>query len=181
MWVTWYTPLLVKTDPFSSFKGLQRSHYLWKFGNYCDESLHTLQDATSTLQPDFDAIEYTKIVIKCYFESINRGYRDATNFYPRLLELIELYPETGPMFNQHVRCTILIWKISPWHLSCFALVSWSWCCLEVYQVDSSVGLTNVYVHCRIHFSNFGKNSSKLSQSPVLPFSNVLRVLRIKKG
>lgn len=76
--------------------------YAWKVGSYCDKSLHLFQDSTSTLRPDIDPIDYSKIVIKFYFQAIDKGHNEAMDNFPRLLELLELYPEIGPTFKTHV-------------------------------------------------------------------------------
>ena len=41
-------------------------------------------------------------MIQYYFEAINRDRKEAIEFFPRLLELIEIYPENGPLFRQCV-------------------------------------------------------------------------------
>lgn len=67
--------------------------------------MHVLQDKSSTLQPEFDHIEYCEIVIKSYFEAMDRDHKDAADYFTRLLELIETYPETGPLFKEYVSYT----------------------------------------------------------------------------
>jgi DNA-dependent protein kinase catalytic subunit len=76
--------------------------YLWKLANYCDKSLRSLQDASSTLQTEIEPLKYSKIIIQYYFEAIGKGHTEAWENFPRLLELIELYPECGPIFQECV-------------------------------------------------------------------------------
>lgn len=82
------------------------TEYLWKVGNYCDKSLRLIQDASSTLQPDIDPKKYCEIVIRNYFKAMDKGHTQAITNFPRLLELLELYPETGPLFKECVSIVI---------------------------------------------------------------------------
>lgn len=75
---------------------------MWKFGRYCDETLHLLKDDTVTLKPTIDPVKYAGIVIKHYFEAMDLGHQEAANYFPRLLDLVEQYPETGEIFKECV-------------------------------------------------------------------------------
>lgn len=57
----------------------------------------------STLQPDVDTIQYSKLIIKYYIEAMDRGHREAIENFPRVLDLIDQYPECGDMFEEAVR------------------------------------------------------------------------------
>ncbi|GAN09060.1 DNA-dependent protein kinase catalytic subunit isoform 1 [Mucor ambiguus] len=92
----------------------QRADYLWKLGRYCDESLHTLQEETNTIKPNIDPVTYSNIVIRHYFEAMDLGHQEASNYFPRLLELIELYPETGETFKTCSLQISAIWKYIRW-------------------------------------------------------------------
>ncbi|KAG1019202.1 hypothetical protein G6F26_010314 [Rhizopus arrhizus] len=70
---------------------------LWKLGKYCDESLSSM-NPSSMIQPTINSIEYTKVVFNCYMKAMDRGHKIAAERFPRLLELVELYPETGATF-----------------------------------------------------------------------------------
>lgn len=61
-----------------------------------------MQDSNSTLQADIDPIQYSKLVVKYYFEAMGKGHKEAIENFPRLLELIELYPDCGPLFHDCV-------------------------------------------------------------------------------
>ncbi|KAI9359803.1 hypothetical protein BD770DRAFT_319254 [Pilaira anomala] len=90
------------------------TEYLWKIGNYCDKSLRLLEDSVSTLQPDIDSIKYCEITVKNYFKAIDKGHAQAIENFPRLLELLELFPEVGPLFKE---CSVQVntsWKFIRW-------------------------------------------------------------------
>ncbi|KAI7908116.1 uncharacterized protein BX663DRAFT_493038 [Cokeromyces recurvatus] len=106
--------ILAEVGKLNITKTSERAEYLWRLGKYCDESLHVLQDAVSILQPEFNPLEYCKIVIKSYFHAIEWGYKDSNDYFPRLLELLELYPESGPIFKT---CSLELnasWKYIRW-------------------------------------------------------------------
>lgn len=42
------------------------------------------------------------MVVEFYFQAIDKGHNEALDNFPRLLELLELYPEIGPTFKNHV-------------------------------------------------------------------------------
>lgn len=90
---------LIEAEKFVDNQTSQRADYLWRLGRYCDESLHMLQDDTNTIKPSFDPVKYTDIVIRHYFEAMDLGHQEASNYFPRLLELIEMYPDTGETFK----------------------------------------------------------------------------------
>ncbi|RCI04461.1 hypothetical protein CU098_001246, partial [Rhizopus stolonifer] len=105
---------LVEAGQLIANQDEERSVYLWKFGRYCDEALHVLQDSKSTLQPDINVIQYSHIVIENYFEVLDHDNKEALEFFPRLLELVELYPDNGPLFK---KCSMKIdacWKFIRW-------------------------------------------------------------------
>ncbi|KAI8352478.1 hypothetical protein EDC96DRAFT_546617 [Choanephora cucurbitarum] len=106
--------VLVEAGQLISEKENLRATYIWQLGRYCDESLHVSQNAKSTLQPDFNSIEYSQIVIQYYFEAINRDRKEAIEFFPRLLELIEIYPENGSLFRQCSMKVDACWKFIRW-------------------------------------------------------------------
>lgn len=95
--IDWTIARLITFPQVSYYKD-----YAWKIGNYCDKSLRLLHDLTSTLRPDIDPIQYSKMVVEFYFQAIDKGHNEALNNFPRLLELLELYPEIGPTFKNHV-------------------------------------------------------------------------------
>lgn len=84
-------------------KSTQYAEYLWKLGNYCDTSLRSVEFPLSTLQPDIDSIQYSKLVIKYYIEAMDMGHREAIENFPRVLDLIDQYPECGQVFEDTVR------------------------------------------------------------------------------
>lgn len=45
------------------------------------------------------------MAVKFYFQAIDKGHNEATENFPRLLELLELYPEIGPVFQECVSNT----------------------------------------------------------------------------
>ncbi|KAI8641990.1 hypothetical protein BD408DRAFT_483034 [Parasitella parasitica] len=92
----------------------QKTEYLWKLGRYCDESLHLLEDEAAKFKPTIDPVQYAEIVIRNYFEAMDLGHREATNYFPRLLELIELYPATGQVFKESSMKFNAIWKYIRW-------------------------------------------------------------------
>ncbi|KAF1799211.1 hypothetical protein FB192DRAFT_1333067 [Mucor lusitanicus] len=105
---------LIEAEQFVDSQASQRADYLWRLGRYCDESLHVLQEDTDTIKPNIDPVKYTNIVIRHYFEAMDLGHREASNYFPRLLELIELYPETGETFKA---CSLRIsatWRYIRW-------------------------------------------------------------------
>ncbi|KAI9251048.1 hypothetical protein BY458DRAFT_559563 [Sporodiniella umbellata] len=86
---------------------------LWKFGQYCDNSLKTIQ-SNSMIQPTVDAVEYCKVVINCYMKAMDRGHKHAAEKFPRLLELIELYPDTGEFFVESSESFGSTWLYIGW-------------------------------------------------------------------
>ncbi|ORE05303.1 hypothetical protein BCV72DRAFT_250689 [Rhizopus microsporus var. microsporus] len=70
---------------------------LWKLGKYCDESLSRV-GTSSMIQPAVEPIEYSKVVIDSYMKAMDRGHKRAAERFPRILELVELYPEIGSSF-----------------------------------------------------------------------------------
>ncbi|KAI9483447.1 MAG: hypothetical protein EXX96DRAFT_536784 [Benjaminiella poitrasii] len=76
--------------------------------------LDTIRDAPMALQPEFDPVKYCEIVLKSYFHSIEWGHKDSIDYFPRLLELIELYPEAGPVFEACSLELNLSWKFIRW-------------------------------------------------------------------
>lgn len=54
------------------------------------------------IQPAIEPIEYSKVVIDSYMKAMDRGHKRAAERFPRILELIELYPEIGPSFVECV-------------------------------------------------------------------------------
>ncbi|KAG1168656.1 hypothetical protein G6F71_008958 [Rhizopus microsporus] len=70
---------------------------LWKLGKYCDESLSRM-GTSSMIQLAVEPIEYSKVVIDSYMKAMDRGHKRAAERFPRILELVELYPEIGPSF-----------------------------------------------------------------------------------
>ncbi|KAI8057473.1 hypothetical protein BDF21DRAFT_349187 [Thamnidium elegans] len=100
-------------DEMKEFSGFKKA-YLWKIGNYCDKSLRLLQDSSSTLQPDIDPTKYCELVMKNYFKAMDKGHIQAIENFPRLLELLELFPEMGPLFKE---CSLQLdasWKFIRW-------------------------------------------------------------------
>ncbi|KAK4516378.1 uncharacterized protein ATC70_011349 [Mucor velutinosus] len=105
---------LIEAKQLVSSQTAQRADYLWKLGRYCDESLHMLQEDTDTIKPSIDPVKYTDIVIRHYFEAMDLGHLEASNYFPRLLELIELYPETGETFKACSLQFSATWKYIRW-------------------------------------------------------------------
>ncbi|KAL9555838.1 hypothetical protein MBANPS3_002175 [Mucor bainieri] len=106
--------MLMEAEQFVDHQATQRADYLWRLGRYCDESLHALQEDTNAIKPSIDPVQYTNIVIRHYFEAMDLGHHEASNYFPRLLELIELYPETGETFKACSLKISAVWKYIRW-------------------------------------------------------------------
>ncbi|KAI8075324.1 hypothetical protein BC940DRAFT_249003 [Gongronella butleri] len=92
----------------------QLAESLWKYGDYCDKVLIANENKNSKLTVDVDTDDYSQLVVKCYFEAMQLGHMQAVEHFPRLLELIERYPKTGPVFKQHASKQAVIWYYIRW-------------------------------------------------------------------
>ncbi|KAI8973303.1 hypothetical protein BDF20DRAFT_881619 [Mycotypha africana] len=92
----------------------QRAEYLWRFGKYCDDALRLANDPSSTIHLTLDSTEYGKLVVKCYFQAMDRDHALATGYFPRLMELIELNPDVGDTFMEQSRQLDASWKFIRW-------------------------------------------------------------------
>ena len=70
-----------------------------------------MEDSTSTLQIDIDSTQYCKLIVKYYIDALDRGHRKAIDNFPRILDLLEQYPDCGPIFQESV--SLLTIEIDP--------------------------------------------------------------------
>lgn len=165
---------LIEAEQFVDNQASQRANYLWKLGRYCDESLHMLQEDTDTIKPNIDPVKYTNIVIRHYFEAMDLGHQEASNYFPRLLELIELYPETGETFKACVSRRCYRHYVDTNRL--LGAVIANQCYLEIHQMDPAIGVFHERPCCSLHLARYPKISRGLSQCFVLSHANLLRDL-----
>lgn len=62
----------------------------------------------------FDHSSYAHSVIDGVFKAMDLGVSDAAHLFPRLLELIEEYPETREHFKSCSKELNGIWLLLPW-------------------------------------------------------------------
>ncbi|ORX51884.1 hypothetical protein DM01DRAFT_1063713 [Hesseltinella vesiculosa] len=91
-----------------------KAQALWKFGDYCDQVLLANDNKASKLLVNVDTSNYSRLVIECYFEAMSLGHMQAVEHFPRLLELIERYPENGPVFLEKAENFHTIWYYIRW-------------------------------------------------------------------
>ncbi|KAI8883147.1 hypothetical protein K501DRAFT_333495 [Backusella circina FSU 941] len=87
---------------------------LWEFGRYCDDMLRFIQDSPNKLHPQINQKHYSEIVVKNYLKAMDRGSKIAAERFPRLLELIEMYPESGEIFKEYSNSFNGTWMYIQW-------------------------------------------------------------------
>ncbi|CAO3615261.1 unnamed protein product [Cunninghamella echinulata] len=87
---------------------------LWKFGEYCDNILRLNENQVKQFPITIDTIQYCKIIINNFFRAIHLGHSQAVEHFPRLLELIERYPEAGQDFETNAEKCNITWYYIRW-------------------------------------------------------------------
>ncbi|KAG0180275.1 hypothetical protein DFQ29_000972 [Apophysomyces sp. BC1021] len=87
---------------------------LWNLGEYCDNALRSQDDPSIAFSLDLDVNQYSRTVIDCYFKAMAFGEKRAIERFPRLLELIELYPEAGQCFKANAETFDTVWMYIRW-------------------------------------------------------------------
>ncbi|KAI8098597.1 uncharacterized protein BX664DRAFT_288171 [Halteromyces radiatus] len=87
---------------------------LWKFGDYCDNVLLSNETQSNETQVMINTAQYCQTVINNFFRAIHLGHRQAAERFPRLLELIERYPETGTDFKANAEKDSVVWRYIRW-------------------------------------------------------------------
>jgi hypothetical protein len=70
--------------------------------------LRSIRDSPNKLHPQIDQNHYSEIVVKNYLMAMDRGSKIAAERFPRLLELIELYPDSGEVFKEYVNILLVV-------------------------------------------------------------------------
>ncbi|KAI9491166.1 hypothetical protein BDB00DRAFT_874560 [Zychaea mexicana] len=87
---------------------------LWKLADYCDNALVANEEESSKVKIKIDTELYSRIVIDNYFRAMELGKKEAIERFPRLLDLIERYPENGPEFKSKAESFGPTWMYIRW-------------------------------------------------------------------
>ncbi|KAI8145657.1 hypothetical protein BJV82DRAFT_554475 [Fennellomyces sp. T-0311] len=87
---------------------------LWRFAEYCDNVLRANEDELAKFTVKIDPILYSRIVITSYFSAMDLGRKEAIERFPRLLDLIERYPENGHEFKSKAETFGATWMYIRW-------------------------------------------------------------------
>ncbi|KAM3580927.1 hypothetical protein VKS41_006986 [Umbelopsis sp. WA50703] len=91
----------------------ESSKCMLHLARYCDRMLRGSMDE-QTRPVNFDHSSYANAVINGVFTAMDMGVSDAGELFPRLLELIDEYPETSDYFKTCSSQLSAIWLLLPW-------------------------------------------------------------------
>ncbi|GES81504.1 DNA-dependent protein kinase catalytic subunit [Rhizophagus clarus] len=87
---------------------------LVKFAKFCDYFLRKLDFTEEQMQIMFDPAQYAVNVVESILQAMENGSKEATELFPRLLQIIEKYHNTQSIFREKVKSVESVWKFIRW-------------------------------------------------------------------
>ncbi|RGB41839.1 hypothetical protein C1646_738849 [Rhizophagus diaphanus] len=98
----------------TTLKPTMHAKVLVKFAKFCDYFLRKLDSTEEQMQIIFDPAQYASNVVESILQAMENGSKEATELFPRLLQIIEKYHNTQSIFKEKVESVESVWKFIRW-------------------------------------------------------------------
>ncbi|KAF7728429.1 hypothetical protein EC973_006107 [Apophysomyces ossiformis] len=152
---------------------------LWSLGEFCDNALRSQYDPSMEVTLDLDVKQYSRTVIDCYFKAMAFGEKRAIERFPRLLELIELYPGSGSHFKSNAEEFDAVWMYIRWIPQLVSMLT-SGNAESVFPALFKLALTYpkaVYYPFHISNEQFEANRDRLSRVSQQQIEKIKSIIR----
>ncbi|CAG8599054.1 11609_t:CDS:10, partial [Acaulospora colombiana] len=85
-----------------------------KFAKFCDHYLRSLESNDSLQNVTFDEGLYSSIVVQNILQAMEYSSKEALEFFPRLLQIIDIYESSQRSFEEKVKSFGPVWKFIRW-------------------------------------------------------------------
>ncbi|RHZ54169.1 hypothetical protein Glove_429g27 [Diversispora epigaea] len=85
-----------------------------KFAKFCDNYLRRLESNDNLQNMSIDKDLYASSVVQNILRAIEYGSKEASEFFPRLLQIIDLYEPSQQTFELKVKSFEPVWKLIRW-------------------------------------------------------------------
>ncbi|CAG8556990.1 5133_t:CDS:10 [Acaulospora morrowiae] len=85
-----------------------------KFAKFCDHFLRSLESNDDLHNVTFDKDQYASTVIQNILQAIDYGSKEALEFFPRLLQIIDIYERSQRTFEEKVKSFGPVWRFIRW-------------------------------------------------------------------